>query len=77
MVFQASRCTSIPRDGRILNVRSAVAIDGAPAVLLDLTYHRHTVIEGRAATVVGAAVGLMKTTHTLTGKPFVVCGAIL
>ncbi len=38
------------------NVSSAVAIHSAPAVLLDLTDHRHTVMEGRPATVVGAAV---------------------
>ena len=56
---------------------SAVAVDGGPAVLLDLTDHTHTVMDGRPVNVVGAAVGLMKTTHTLTGKPCVVCVAIL
>lgn len=68
------------------NVSSAVALDGGPAVLLDLTDHTRAATDGGPATVkaavVGRAVGLLNVTHTLTvsvgaGQPFTVVDAIV
>ncbi len=68
------------------NVSSAVALDSGAAVLLDLTDHTRATTDGGPATVkaavVGAAVGLTNTTHTLTvsvgaGQPFAVVDAIM
>ena len=63
-----------------------MALDSGPAVLLDLTDHTRATTDGGPATVkaavVGAAVGLANTTHTLTvsvgaGQPFAVVDAIM